>query len=134
MSCKSNFSILISGHVQNINAFTVASHDWPTCDPHFLYLLASSKQHSILRLPSYFYIDSMQKCEHQVTVKVKEFFFEVKTVSYSLVSYFLLLCTWLWTECVCLCIWNISLVLLTCFCSWVLQLAKGRGTWFLTQM
>ena len=28
---------------------------------------------------------------------------------------------WLWTECVCLCIWNISLLLLIWFCSWVLQ-------------
>ena len=43
-------------------------------------------------------------------------------ISYSLVSYFLKLGIWLWTECVCLCIWNISLLLLTCFCSWVLQL------------
>ena len=29
---------------------------------------------------------------------------------------------WLWTECVCLCIWNISLLLLTCFCFWILEL------------
>ena len=43
-------------------------------------------------------------------------------ISYSLVSYSLKLGIWLWTECVCLCIWNISLLLLTCFCSWVLQL------------
>ena len=39
-------------------------HDWLSCDPHFLYLLTSSKQHSIFRLPSYFAIDGMQKCEH----------------------------------------------------------------------
>ena len=44
------------------------------------------------------------------------------SISYSLVSYFLKLGIWLWTECVCLCIWNISLLLLPCFCSWVLQL------------
>ena len=44
------------------------------------------------------------------------------STSYSLVSYFLKLVTWLWTECVCLCIWNISLLLLIYFCSWVLQL------------
>ena len=43
-------------------------------------------------------------------------------ISYSLVSCSLKLGIWLWTECVCLCIWNISLLLLTCFCSWVLQL------------
>ena len=29
---------------------------------------------------------------------------------------------WLWPECVCLCIWNISLLLLTCFCFWILEL------------
>ena len=39
-------------------------HGWLSCDPHFLYLLTSSKQHSIFRLPSYFAIDGMQKCEH----------------------------------------------------------------------
>ena len=44
------------------------------------------------------------------------------SISYYLVSYFLKLGIWLWTECVCLCIWNISLLLLICFCSWVLQL------------
>ena len=44
------------------------------------------------------------------------------SISNCLVSYFLKLGIWLWTECACLCIWNTSLLLLTCFCSWVLQL------------
>ena len=57
-----------------------------------------------------------------IRLKAKDFLYEVKRVSYSLVSYFLKLGIWLWPECVCLCIWNISLVLLACFCLWVLQL------------
>ena len=57
-----------------------------------------------------------------IRFKAKGFLFEVKRMIYSLISYFLNLGIWLWTECVCLCIWNISLLLLTCFCSWVLQL------------
>ena len=44
------------------------------------------------------------------------------SISYSSVSYILKLGIRLWIECVCLYIWNISLLLLTCFCSWVLQL------------
>ena len=44
------------------------------------------------------------------------------STSYSLVSYFQKLGILLWTEYVCLCMWNISLLLLTWFCSWVLQL------------
>ena len=35
----------------------------------------------------------------------------------------------LWTECVCLCIWNISLLLLLCFCLWVLQLMRDGKLW-----
>ena len=67
-----------------------------------------------------FTIDSMQKMS--IRLKAKYFLLEVKRVCYSLASYFLNLGIWLWIECVCLCIWNISLLLLTCFCSWVLQL------------
>ena len=44
------------------------------------------------------------------------------SISYSSVSYILKLGISLWIEYVCLYIWNISLLLLTCFCSWVLQL------------
>ena len=64
--------------------------------------------------------DSIQKCEHRLNTK--DFLFELTRVSYSVVSYILKLGIWLWTECVCLCIWSISLRSLTCFCSWVLQL------------
>ena len=35
----------------------------------------------------------------------------------------------LWTECVCLCIWNISLLLLLSFCLWVLQLMREGKLW-----
>ena len=52
-------------------------------------------------------------------LKAKDFLLEVKRVRYSLVRYFVKLGR---TECVCLCIWNLSLLLLSCFCSWVLQL------------
>ena len=88
----------------------------------FLYLLASSKQHSILRLPSYFYYakDSMQKYEHKVKGK--------RTSVWSKES-FLKLGIWFWTKCVCLCIWKISLLLRTCFCSWVLQLMREGNLW-----
>ena len=55
-------------------------------------------------------------------VRVKDFLFKAKTVSYSFISYFLKFGIWLWTECIYLYIWNISLLLITCFCSWVLQL------------
>ena len=76
--------------------------------------IASSGCHPI------FTTDCTQKCEDKV--KAKKFLFEIKRVSYSLVSYFLKLGIWLWTECVRLCIWNIILLLLTHFCFWVLQL------------
>ena len=52
-----------------------------------------------------------------IRLKAKDCLLEVKTASYSLVSYFLQLGIWF-----CLCIWNISLLLLTCFRSRVLQL------------
>ena len=54
--------------------------------------------------------------------KAKDFLFEVNRVFYSLVSYFLKLGIWLWAECACFCTWNISLLQLTCFSSWALQL------------
>ena len=97
-------------------------HNWPSCDPHFLCLLAFYKQHSILRLPSYFYYakDSMQKYEHKVKGK--------RTSVWSKES-FLKLGIWFWTKCVCLCIWKISLLLRTCFCSWVLQLMREGNLW-----
>ena len=97
-------------------------HNWPSCDPHFLYLLATSKQQSILRLPSYFYYakDSMQKYEHKV--KGKRFSVWSK-------ESFLKMGICLWTECVCLCVWNISLLLLTCFCWWVLQVMREDNLW-----
>ena len=66
-----------------------------------------------------FTIDSMQKCEHKV--KGKRFSFWSKE-SFLFLSYFQKLGIWLWTECVCLCISNISLLLLTCSSSWVLLL------------
>ena len=65
-------------------------HNWPSCDPHFLYLLASSKQHSIFSFPSNFYYRHYAKMW-----KAKDFLFEVKRVSYSLVNYFLKLGIWL---------------------------------------
>ena len=97
-------------------------HNWPSCDPHFLCLLAFYKQHSILRLPSYFYYakDSMQKYEHKVKGK--------RTSVWSKES-FLKLGIWFWTKCVCLCIWKISLLLRTCICSWVLQLMREGNLW-----
>ena len=62
-------------------------------------------------------IDSLQKCGHKV--KGKDFLFEEKRVSYSLILYpevgYMNL-NWM-----CLCIWNVSLLLLTFFCSLVLQ-------------
>ena len=42
----------------------------PPFDPHFLYLLASSEQHSIMGFYPIFIIDSMQKCEHKVKGKI----------------------------------------------------------------
>ena len=75
--------------------------------------IASSGFHPI------FTIDSMQKCEHKV--KGKRFSFWSKE-SFLFLSYFLKLGIWLWTERVCLCISNISFLLLTCLCSWVLLL------------
>ena len=58
-------------------------------------------------------IFAIGRCKNvSLRLKAKDFLFEVKTVSYSLVSYFLVLGVWLWTECVCLCIWNVSLLLL----------------------
>ena len=97
-------------------------HSWPSCDPHFLYLHTSSKQHSILRLPSYFNYakDSMQKYERK---------FKGKRFSVWSKESFLKLGVWLRTECVCLCIWNINLLLLTCFCSWVLQPMREANLW-----
>ena len=121
MSCKNSLTILIWGHVQNINSqLSYSCYVMIDHNPNFLYPLASSKQHSILRLPSYF-------CHRQckivsIRLKAKDFLFELKRVSHSSVSYFLKFGIWLWTECVCSCIWNISLLLRTSFCSWVLQL------------
>ena len=62
-----------------------------------------------------FTIDNMEKCEHTFekwineSLKAKDFLFEIKTVSYSLVNYFLVLVIWLQTGPACLCIWNISI-------------------------
>ena len=77
-----------------------------------------------------FTIDNRKKCEHtfekQISerLKAKDFLFEVKTVSYSSDNYFLVLGIWLQTGHICWCIWNISLRLLSCFCSWELPLFK----------
>ena len=54
-----------------------------------------------------FTIDNMEKCEHTVKSKLvegKDFYFETKTVSYSLVNYFLVLRIRLQTGNLCLCI------------------------------
>ena len=97
-------------------------HNWPSCDPHFLDLLASSKQHSILRLQSYFYYakDSIQKYKNKVKGKIFSFWSKES---------FLKLSIWFWAESVCLSIWNISLLLVTCFCSWVLQVMREGNLW-----
>ena len=58
--------------------------NWSSFDPNFLYFLASSKQYSILRLPSYFYYRQYAKCEQRS--KTKYFLFELKSVSHSLMS------------------------------------------------
>ena len=118
MSCKNNLAIFIWGHAQSINSLTVAmscltiKHDIATLTLLPLSSIFSSGFHPI------FTIDGMQKWEHRG--KGKSFLFEVNRASYYIVSYFLKLGIWLWTECVCLCIPNIGLLLLTCFCSWVL--------------
>ena len=57
----------------------------------FLYLLAFN-QHSILRLPSFFAIDSMQKCEHKVkgkrfSVWSKRDCYSILAISWSWVNY-----------------------------------------------
>ena len=54
VNCKNNLSSLIWGGCTE-QILQLLCHDWQSCDPHFLYLLASYKQHSILRFPSYFY-------------------------------------------------------------------------------
>ena len=71
-----------------------------------------------------FTIHNMEKCEHTFEkhtserLKTNDFPFEIKTVTYSLVNYFLVLGIWLQTGHVYLRIWYISLLLLSCFCSW----------------
>lgn len=50
--------------------------------------------------------------------------FEVTTISLFSVNYFLMLGIRLQTGRCCLCIWNKSLLHLSCFCSWELQLTK----------
>ena len=81
----------------------------------FLYLLASFKQHSILRLP-FFTIDSMQKCEHKV--KGKRFSVWSKRDCYSLWAI-----SWGWVN---YCELNAFVYLKyrfasTCLCFWVSQ-------------
>ena len=57
-------------------------------------------------------------------LKSKDFLFKIKIVSYSLVNYFLVLGIGLQTGYVFLCFWNISLLLLSYFCYWELQLFR----------
>ena len=91
---------------------------WFTFFISFLLLFSSTTSSGFRPI---FTIHNMEKCEHTVEkwicegLKAKDFLFEIKIVSYSLVNYFLVLGIRLQTGRVCLCIWNISFLLLRYF-------------------
>ena len=87
-----------------------------------------------------FTIQNMDKCEDtfekQISerLKDKEFMFEIKTVSYSLVNFFLVLGIRLNPGRVCLCIWNRYLLLVSCFCFWQSKLFNCLRSIFANQL
>ena len=122
MSCKNNLSIVIWIHVRNINPqFSYSCYvmiDHHVIQIFNIFLLPLSSIASSGFHPS-FTTDNVQKFEHKVkgkrlSVWSKECFLFLSQL-FPEVGYMIV--NWM-----CLCIWNISLLLLTCFYFWVLQL------------
>ena len=122
--------------LQNINSATVAvtfSYSymswliimWSTFFISFLLLFSSTTSSGFRPI---FTLHKIEKCEHTFEIserlKAKDFLFQIKIVSYSLVNYFLVLGIHLQIGCVCFCIWNISLFLFSYFSSRELQLFR----------